>query len=117
MRKLLTIFIGLMLLVGCSHSDEMAKSWLEQGVLVDTRTMDEFQSGHLEGASLIPYDDIVAQIMTLAPNKETPILLYCKSGRRAGIAEDALEKMGYTQVRNLGGMSDAKTALDLAIVQ
>ncbi|MDK2776499.1 MAG: rhodanese-like domain-containing protein [Pseudomonadota bacterium] len=76
-------------------------------VWIDVRTAQEYQSGHKEGAVNIPFDVIGQRIGELELDKDTPINLYCRSGRRAGVAEDTLESMGYSQVRNIGGLSDA----------
>lgn len=109
-KVLLSLFIALSF-AGVVQANEQAKAWLEEGVLIDTRTLKEFNSGHIEGAELIPYDEIAGKISSVAEDKSTPILLYCRSGRRAGVAEQALVKLGYTNVRNLGGLEQAKQAL------
>ncbi|TCS38744.1 rhodanese-like domain-containing protein [Reinekea marinisedimentorum] len=109
-RLFATIAVALSF-AGAVQADEQAKAWLEQGVLIDTRTENEFNAGHIEGAELIPYDEIAMQIASIAEDKSTPILLYCRSGRRAGVAEQALQSLGYTNVRNLGGIDQAKAAL------
>lgn len=77
-----------------------------KAVWVDVRTPAEYQAGHLEGAHNIPVEDIVSQIHTVAPDKNTPVMLYCKSGRRAERARQALTAEGYTHVENRGGYED-----------
>jgi phage shock protein E len=74
--------------------------------LIDTRTLEEFNAGHMTGAKLVPYDEISTAIGRHVENKDTPILLYCRSGRRAGIAESVLKKQGYSKVYNVGGIPD-----------
>lgn len=86
-------------------------------VLIDNRTAEEFAAGHLPGAHNLPYDDIAQTIAAVAPDKNAAIKLYCRSGRRSGIAKETLGKMGYVKVENLGGMPDAAKALGLAIVK
>lgn len=81
-------------------------------VLIDVRTADEFASGALPGATLIPHGDIAARIAEVAPDKTTPVVLYCRSGRRSGIAQDQLQALGYTQVINAGGYDQFKLARD-----
>ena len=75
-------------------------------VIVDVRTQEEFDSGHIEGALHKPYDQIDAGISALLPDKSQHIILYCGSGRRAGIAKEKLESMGYSNVENGGGYKD-----------
>ncbi|MDK4525466.1 rhodanese-like domain-containing protein [Kingella kingae] len=77
-----------------------------KGVWIDVRTAEEFQQGHLQGAHNIPVDAITAQIAKVEPNKNAPVNLYCRSGRRAEVALQELRKMGYTNVTNHGGYQD-----------
>jgi phage shock protein E len=81
---------------------------LPSRVIIDVRTKTEYQEGHLEEALLIPFDQIENRISKSVPSKETPILVYCRSGNRATIAKESLEKLGYAQVYNLGGYEDVK---------
>ena len=110
-KKLLLSLTMVLSFAGVVQANEQAKAWLEEGVLIDTRTLQEFNMGHIDGAELIPYNEITEKITTVAADKSTPILLYCRTGRRAGVAEQALEKLGYTHVRNLGGIDQAEAAL------
>ncbi|MBS1174447.1 MAG: rhodanese-like protein [Burkholderiaceae bacterium] len=77
-----------------------------QAVMLDVRTPDEYQSGHVRNALLVPHDSIAQTISSIAPDKNQTIYLYCRSGRRSGIAFDTLKGMGYTHIVNLGGLSD-----------
>ena len=104
--KIWAVFVAV-LMTACSQAEPDLKVWLDEGVLVDTRTQEEFNSGYIPGAVLIPYDQMVSRIEEIAPDKSTPVLLYCRSGRRAGIAEEALKNAGYDKVHNLGGIKDA----------
>lgn len=72
-------------------------------VIIDVRTESEYNGGHVAGAVLIPHDDIRKRIHAVVPSKNTPIILYCQSGRRAGIAKSTLESLGYRNVVNAGG--------------
>ncbi len=86
---------------------------LEQpdAVLIDVRTQEEFATGALPGATLIPHEQIGARIARLVPDKNTPVVLYCRSGRRSGIAQDRLQALGYRQVINAGGYDSLQPAL------
>ncbi|RRJ85384.1 rhodanese-like domain-containing protein [Aestuariirhabdus litorea] len=75
-------------------------------LVIDVRTQAEFSGGHYPGATNIPFDVIESRIEALTSDRDQPIALYCKSGRRAGIALQTLEAMGYTRVTNYGGLSD-----------
>lgn len=79
--------------------------------IIDVRTESEWNSGHLEGAILIPHDRIESGITKLAVDRKTKIHLYCRSGRRTAIAVDALKKSGYLDVVNLGTMENASKVL------
>lgn len=80
-------------------------------VIVDVRTDKEYQEGHIEGALHKPHDQIDAGIAALLPDKSQHIVLYCGSGRRAGIAKEKLESLGYTNVENGGGYKDMQKHL------
>ena len=76
-------------------------------VWIDVRTAEEYSAGHVRGAVNIPYDEITDRIVELSPRPDEPIYLYCRSGRRSGIAKKALEDAGFRQVVNVGGLEDA----------
>ncbi|MBB1519558.1 rhodanese-like domain-containing protein [Aquipseudomonas guryensis] len=83
---------------------------LPDTVLIDVRSADEFASGALPGAQLIPHDQIGARIAAVVPDKNTPVVLYCRSGRRSSQAQDELRALGYTQVMNAGAYEQLKLA-------
>ena len=85
-------------------------------VLIDVRSAEEFASGHLRGAVNIPHDRITDEIGSVAADKSTRIILYCRSGRRADTALNALKAIGYENVSNYGGLEDAQMRLDLTVV-
>ena len=66
----------------------------------------------MPGAEQIDHTQIANHISTLAPDKDTPIVLYCRSGRRSGIAEDSLRALGYSNLINGGGYEALKVALE-----
>ena len=59
-------------------------------VLLDVRTPEEFAEGHIAGAVLLPYDQVEQKAASMLPEKEKPIIVYCRSGRRSAIAAAAL---------------------------
>lgn len=79
-------------------------------LLIDVRSADEFASGALPGAHNISHEQIAEQISRLAPDKSAPIVLYCRSGRRSGLAQDSLQALGYQQVINAGSIDSLKAA-------
>jgi rhodanese-related sulfurtransferase len=90
-------------------SAEEAKSIMdgkEPYILLDVRTESEFKEEHLEGAMLIPSDEIVERAETDLPDKDALIMVYCRSGGRSSRATKELADMGYTNVRDIGGIID-----------
>lgn len=75
-------------------------------VIIDARTEAEFAEGHIEGAILIPEYEIAQKAEQEIPDKDTLILVYCRSGRRSKIAAEALINLGYTNVKEFGGIID-----------
>ena len=72
-------------------------------MLVDVRTPEEYSQGHLQGSVNIPYDQLAARVDEIDQDKDRDIVLYCRSGRRSGLAKRTLESLGYTNVLNAGG--------------
>lgn len=75
-------------------------------IILDTREQYEFDEGHIKNAILIPYTEIEARAENELPNKDQLILVYCRSGRRSKIAAQSLADMGYTNVKEFGGIID-----------
>jgi phage shock protein E len=69
---------------------------------VDVRTRDEYAAGHVEGAILIPYDEMGSRWREIAEYADRPVVLYCRTGRRSGIAERILKSQGFSQVEDAG---------------
>lgn len=86
-------------------------------VVIDVRDEAEWKAGHLEGAVLIPHDRIAERIGAVVPDKQTRIYLYCRTGRRTGIAFEALRKAGYGNLINLKTMENAAQTLGKPIVK
>ena len=75
-------------------------------IIIDARTDEEFAEGHIEDAILIPEYEIANRAEEELPDKEQLILVYCRSGRRSKIASEELVKLGYTNVKEFGGIID-----------
>ena len=90
-------------------SGEQAKNIMDTEtdyIIVDARTTEEFNEGHIEGAILIPEYEIGERAEKELPDKDKLILVYCRSGRRSKIASQALADLGYTNVKEFGGIID-----------
>ena len=115
MKNLMTavVFAAAMtvpLAVSAASTPETEKAMTQQantkGVWIDVRSAEEFNAGHLQDAVNIPHDQILERIQSVSPDKDAPVNLYCRSGRRAESALNELKKAGYTNVTNHGGYED-----------
>ncbi|HEY9766258.1 MAG TPA: rhodanese-like domain-containing protein [Chroococcales cyanobacterium] len=117
MKKLASL-VSLIFLVSCSNpafmsvlsarqlSPDQAYSLLRNDpevLVIDVRSQAEFQRGHLKGAILVPYNEIPARAEELLPFKDRKVLLYCGSGMRSRMAAASLERMGFSDVKELAG--------------
>lgn len=85
---------------------ETARRLIEAGTrVVDVRTPQEFAAGHVAGALNIPFDEIDRRAAEIGP-PGTPVVLYCRSGRRSGIAADRLKTLGYDTIYDFQRFSD-----------
>ena len=75
-------------------------------ILLDVRTEEEFAEGHIPGAVLIPDYQIGERAEGELTDKSQLILVYCRSGRRSKIAAEKLVNLGYTNVKEFGGIID-----------
>ena len=75
-------------------------------IIIDARTQEEYDEGHIPGAMLIPEYEIADRAEKELPDKDQLILVYCRSGRRSKIAAEELVKLGYTNVKEFGGIID-----------
>lgn len=83
-----------------------------EAIWLDVRTPQEFSEGHVKSAVNIPFEQISDSISNVTTDKNSEILLYCRSGRRAGIAMSALHQLGYKNVKNLYTLDAAKAEFE-----
>ena len=99
-------FLGL--LKGTDINTEVGKyKSMNDAVLLDVRSTDEYKSGHIPGSINVPVDDIQS-IETVIEDKEKSVFVYCLSGRRAQKAVAIIRTFGYKDVRNIGGIKSYK---------
>ena len=122
MKKLIFLLLAAILLTACGQAKENdreavyvnitaeeAKAIMdtEQGyVILDTRTREEYDQGHIPGAIQISHDEITEKAEEVLTDKDQLILVYCRSGRRSKIAAEALVELGYTNIKEFGGIID-----------
>ena len=99
------LLLGLSLLASCASTPS-------QVVWLDVRTDAEYAEDHIAGSAHIPHEEIALRIADLGLDKNTEIRVYCRSGKRAGVALAALEELGYTNATNVGGINDASELED-----
>ena len=102
------IIIALVLAVGLSG--------YAYALMIDVRTQEEWDSGHIDGATHIPLDIIADNIHNFTDSKDEEILLYCRSGNRSGKAKKILDNLGYTNTKNLGGITQVSETYNLKII-
>lgn len=78
----------------------------ESIIIVDVREPEELEEGYIDNSLLIPLDTVQAQVEKLIPDKNAKILVYCRSGRRSEIAAEIMEKLGYKNIYDFGGIID-----------
>lgn len=120
--KRLCILLILLLLTGCTETKtteqesiymnitaQQAKEIMDNQsgyIILDVREQDEYDEGHIPGAILLPYGQIDEKAEDVLPDKDQLILVYCRSGRRSKIAAESLVDLGYTNIREFGGILD-----------
>jgi len=85
-------------------------------VIIDVRTKEEWDSGHIEGATHIPLKNLSNKIDEFTKDYNEEILLYCRSGNRSGKAKKLLDEIGYTNTKNLGGIKNVNENYGYEIV-
>lgn len=85
---------------------EEAKKMMDDGnvTVVDVRTKEEYESGHISGAVLLPVETIGEESPAALPDLDEVLLIYCRSGNRSKTASDKLARLGYTNVYEFGGI-------------
>ena len=122
MKKLVFLLLAVMLLTACGQDKENdqgavyvnitaeeAKEIMdsEEGyIILDARTQEEYDEGHIPGAIVISHEEIVEKAEEVLTDKNQLILVYCRSGRRSKIAAEALLELGYTNIKEFGGIID-----------
>ena len=122
MKKLVFLLLAVMLLTACGQDKENdqgavyanitaeeAKEIMdsEEGyIILDVRTQEEYDEGHIPGAIVISHEEIAEKAEKMLTDKDQLILVYCRSGRRSKIAAEALAELGYTNIKEFGGIID-----------
>lgn len=78
--------------------------------VLDVRTPEEFAEGHVPGAVNVPHDQVESRLAELQSLRDKDVVLYCRSGRRAGMAAETLQKAGFTRLQHLEGDMQGWTA-------
>ena len=118
MKRILAILLALFLLTGCGGSQadssynqitqEEAKEMMDtqEVIVLDVREQEEYDSGHIPGAVLLPVGTIDENTAAQAiPEKDSTVLVYCRSGNRSKTASSALAELGYTNIYEFGGIN------------
>ena len=122
MKKLIFLLLAVPLLTACGQDKENdqgavylnitaeeAKQIMdgEEGyIILDVRTQEEYDQGHIPGTIPIPDTEINAKAEEVLTDKEQLLLVYCRSGRRSKLAAEALVELGYTNIKEFGGIID-----------
>ena len=108
------VLCAMVLLGGCGEngyqqiSQDEAKEMMDsqEVVILDVREQDEFDSGHIAGAVLLPVGSISeATAAEVIPKKDSVVLVYCRSGNRSKTASEKLVELAYTKVYEFGGIN------------
>lgn len=101
----LIVIVAALAPLGVAFADKADK--VETEMIIDVRSPEEYAAGHADGAINIPYEHIVKGVLVAkGVNKDTPLVLYCRSGRRSALAADALKRAGYKRVTDAGSLED-----------
>ena len=122
MKKLVFLLLAVMMLTACGQDKENGQGAVyvnitaeeakqimdtEKGyIILDARTQEEYDEGHIPGAIVISHEEITEKAEEMLTDKNQLILVYCRSGRRSKIAAEALVELGYTNIKEFGGIID-----------
>ena len=122
MKRLIFLLLAVILLAACGQAKENdqeavyvnitaeeAKQIMdsEEGyIILDVRTREEYDEGHIPSATQISHEEIAEKAEGVLTDKDQLILVYCRSGRRSKIAAEALIELGYTNIKEFGGIID-----------
>ena len=105
--------VSLMFLAACTSAEKAATisqdelmariAYKSVPIILDVRTAEEFNSGHVPGAIHVPYDDYQNVLQTLSLNNSNELVVYCEKGGRANKVESYLAEQGFGEVRHLDG--------------
>lgn len=118
MKGMLPVVLAILLMAGCGGepveqnsyqpiTQESAKDMMDQQdvIVLDVREQEEYDSGHIPGAVLLPVNAIAEDsAAAVIPEKDSVVLVYCRSGNRSKTASKELAELGYTQVYEFGGI-------------
>ncbi|MCL2576359.1 MAG: rhodanese-like domain-containing protein [Defluviitaleaceae bacterium] len=111
---IIAIFVAIAIFAACTQNSNKitaseARRMMDENphaIVLDVRTQQEFNEGHIANAVLIPLDMLKEQAPEKLPDKNAVILVYCRSGRRSDEATEMLVTLGYTNVYDFGGIVD-----------
>ena len=81
-------------------------------IILDVRTYEEFETGHIPGAVCLPLDEVASKAKDVIPDQDATYLVYCRSGRRSKEAAKILVELGYTGIKEFGGIVDWPYAVE-----
>ena len=122
MKKLIFLLLAVVMLTACGQDKENDQGAVyvnitaeeakrimdsEEGyIILDARTQEEYDQGHIPGAIVISHKEIAEKAKEVLTDKDQLILVYCRSGRRSKLAAEALVELGYTNIKEFGGIID-----------
>lgn len=105
--KIFLWVVALVLFALTAHAKDVSLNGTKPAAIIDVRTPQEFSAGHIDGAINIPVDQIGQGIQSIKGlKKDSPIVVYCRSGRRSAMARGMLERQGYQHILDGGGIDD-----------
>ena len=122
MKKLLFLVCAMLFLTACGQNKDNNREAIymnitaqeakkimdteQDYIILDTRTQEEYDEGHIPGAIVISHEEIKEKAESVLKDKNQLILVYCRSGRRSKLASEDLVELGYTNIKEFGGIID-----------